>query len=83
VLVRSVTKGSAAEKAGLKAGDVITKVGDRRVSTPAEISTALRSASGATVPVTVTRNQKEMTVNVALEERPRGNRQRVRFDAVL
>ncbi len=69
VLVRSVIRGSAAEKAGIKAGDVITKVGDRKVASPGEITSALRAASGGNVPVTLMRNQKEMTVTVAIESR--------------
>ena len=32
VLVRSVMKGTAAEKAGIKAGDVITRVGTQKVA---------------------------------------------------
>ncbi len=34
VLVRAVIKGSAAEKAGIKAGDVITRIDDAKVATP-------------------------------------------------
>jgi len=37
VLVRSVTPGSSAEKAGFRAGDVIVKVKNEKVSTPREI----------------------------------------------
>src|SRR5206468_1454658 len=37
-LVRSVSKNSPAEKAGIKAGDVIIKVDDSKVSSPREIS---------------------------------------------
>jgi serine protease Do len=82
VLVRSVVRGSPAEKAGLKAGDVITKIGDRRVSAPGEIASALRSSSSATIPVTVMRNQKEMTVTVTLDSKPTGGaRHPVRMDA--
>ena len=68
VLVRSVTKGSAAEKAGLKAGDVITKVDTAKVDSPREITTAIRSRQGTTFPVTLMRERKEMTLNVTLEE---------------
>ncbi len=42
VLVRSVKKGSAAEKAGIKAGDVITKVDDSKVTSSSEITRVLR-----------------------------------------
>lgn len=70
VLVRSVVKDSAAAKAGLKAGDVITKVDDTKVTSPREITSATRSLrSKKTFPVTVIRNRKEMTVSVTLEER--------------
>ena len=68
VLVTSVNRGSAAEKAGLKAGDVIVKVEDTRVAGPGDISRALRSAgSGRSVPLTVVRNRAEMTLQAALE----------------
>jgi serine protease Do len=70
VLVRSVIKGSAAEKAGLKAGDVITKIGNRKVTSPNEISNALRSLSSTkAVPVTIIRDRKETSVNVTIEEK--------------
>jgi serine protease Do len=68
VLVRSVTKGSAAEKAGIKAGDVITKIDDTAISSPQQISSALRRArSQGTVNVTVVRNKKETTLGVTIE----------------
>lgn len=65
VLVRSVNKNSAAEKAGMKAGDVITKVDDTAIATPQQISAALRSArSKGAVNVIVVRNKKEITLSV-------------------
>jgi serine protease Do len=68
VLVRSVIKGSAADKAGLKAGDVITKVDDTAVSNPREITSAIRSArSKSSVVVAVVRDKKEMTFTVTLD----------------
>ena len=70
VLVRSVIKGSAAEKAGIKAGDVITRIGSQKVSSPNEISRALHSLSSTkAIPVTIVRDRKEMTVNVTIEEK--------------
>jgi len=69
VLVRSVAANSIAEKAGFKAGDVITKVDGQPVVTPKEISSILQSArSKKTLPVTVVRHQKEVVLNVTLEE---------------
>ena len=38
VLVRSIVKGSAAEKAGLKAGDVIVEAGQDQVSKPEDVA---------------------------------------------
>jgi len=68
VLVRSVKKGSAAEKAGIKAGDVITKVDDSKVASSTEITRALRGLkSKKTFGVTVMRNRKEMPLTVTME----------------
>jgi serine protease Do len=68
VLVRSVKKGSAAEKAGIKAGDVITKVDDSKVTSSAEITRVLRGLkSKKTFGLTVVRNRKEMPLTVTME----------------
>jgi serine protease Do len=68
VLVKAVTRNSAADKAGIKAGDVIVKVDDSRVTSTREITSVLRSVRGkASVNVTVVRNKKEMTLPVTLE----------------
>lgn len=74
VLVRSVAKGSAAEKAGIKAGDVITKVDDTVVKSPAEVARALRDREKTTHSVALVREKKEMSVTVAVE----GRQERVR-----
>jgi serine protease Do len=74
VLVRSVNRNSPAEKAGIKAGDVIVKISGNPVETPRDISRELRSVRGqGNVSVTLVRNQKEVTVTVALPE-PSGGR---------
>jgi len=65
VLVRSVNKGSAAENAGLKAGDVITKIGGQAVSSPRNLGLYLRK-SGRNVTLTVVRNHQELTLDVKL-----------------
>ena len=72
VLVRSVSTKSAAEKAGIKAGDVIVKVNGTAVNAPSEITPALRSASRAKkdATCTVVRNRKEMTIDVKLNAEP-------------
>jgi serine protease Do len=68
VLVRSVKKGSAAEKAGIKAGDVITKIDDSKVVSSSEITRVLRGLkSKKTFGVTVMRNKKEVPLTVTME----------------
>jgi serine protease Do len=68
VLVRSVAKDSAAEKAGIKTGDVITKVGETKVTTPSEVTQTIRGLQDKkTFPVTVVRDRKETTLSVTLE----------------
>jgi serine protease Do len=68
VLVREVTKGSAADNAGIKAGDVITRIDDTAISSPQQISGALRAARAkGTASVTVVRNKKEMSLSVTIE----------------
>jgi serine protease Do len=68
VLVKAVTPNSAADKAGLKAGDVIVKIDDSRVTSSREITSVLRSMRGKTsINVTVVRSKKEVTLPVTLE----------------
>jgi serine protease Do len=67
VLVRTVNAKSPAERAGLKAGDVVTKVNGTPISSPREVSALLRS-SRKTAIFTVTRNRKEITLNVEIAE---------------
>ena len=68
VLVKSVGKDSPAEKAGIKAGDVIVKVDDTKVASTREITNVLRSIrSKKNVTVVVVRNKKEMPITVTIE----------------
>ena len=72
LLVRSVSHNSAAEKAGIKAGDVIVKVGDMHIADNRDLAAALRnSRASANVAVTVVRNKHEMPVTVALQDNRR------------
>lgn len=68
VLVKSVAKDSPAEKAGIKAGDVIVKVDDSKVGSTREITSLLRSVRAKkNITVTVVRNKKEMPITVTIE----------------
>jgi putative serine protease PepD len=67
--VVTVEPDSAASEAGLQQGDVVTAVGDRAVTTSAELTAAVRSAApGDTVSLTVRRNGETATVEVTLGE---------------
>src|ERR1035441_1229756 len=75
VLVRSVAKASAAEKAGMRAGDVIVKVDGEAVSSVHEIGSLARAARNKhTFPVVVVRDKKEVTLSVTVESGSRGMR---------
>lgn len=69
VLVRSVEKGSRAEKAGFRAGDVIVKVNDQPVHDTSDFTHAVKSRKGNTVSVSLMREKKEQNLNLALPER--------------
>jgi S1-C subfamily serine protease len=73
VLVRSVVAGSPADKAGVKAGDVIVKIENESVKDTGDIRSAVRERRNkASYPITVIRNKKEMTLTVKPEtETPR------------
>lgn len=66
--VQNVRDGSAAATAGLAEGDVITKLGDRRISGADDLIVAVDAHRvGETVPVTVVRAGREFVLNVALK----------------
>lgn len=68
VLVRSVEKGSAGEAAGLKAGDVIVRVGNDAISESGDWTRLLRGRGGK-VPLVVIRERREQTLTLNLPER--------------
>jgi S1-C subfamily serine protease len=69
ILVRSVNSGSPAEKAGMKAGDVITTVNGERVRSIGDLREQLAKAEGKPVKVGVLRNKSEMNLTVELPQR--------------
>ncbi|MFD7867262.1 S1C family serine protease [Streptomyces sp. NPDC057682] len=69
VAIVSATSGGAAQKAGLRSGDIITKVGDTPITTITSLSEALASDKpGDKVTVTYLRNGAEKTAEVTLGE---------------
>ena len=72
--ITEVTKESAAEKAGLKAGDIITKVGDKKVDDPESLYDAISSMKPKDdVKVYYNRDGKESSANAILGERKISN----------
>lgn len=67
VLVTAVTQGSAAEKAGLKAGDVITSINGERVTSREDVTRGLREATNEDVKIGIVRDRKESTVTAKIE----------------
>ena len=77
VLVTNVELDSPAAKAGLKAGDVITAIGDTQVGSPADLTRAVRRADeGAELSITYMRDKKQGTATAKLETREREPRRR-------
>lgn len=78
VLVRSVVENTPAQKAGIKAGDVITKVDGMAVGSPSELSGAVRMATAKkSYTLELMRDRKPLTISVNVDDRsqrwiPRG-----------
>jgi serine protease Do len=69
VLVRSVEKGSRADKAGFRAGDVIIKINGEPIRDSGDFTHALRSRKDNTASLSVIRDKKEQTITISLPER--------------
>jgi membrane-associated protease RseP (regulator of RpoE activity) len=69
VLVRSVERGSRADKAGFRAGDVIVKINGEPIHDSGDFSHALRSRKDNTASISVIRDKKEQTITITLPER--------------
>ena len=62
-----VTKGGPADKAGLKPGDVITRIDDKPIEDATDLIAQIRSrAPGDQISVTYQRDGQESTVQVTL-----------------
>ncbi len=65
--IKKLTSGGAAEKAGLKVGDVIVKFNDRNITSSSELLAAVRQQpAGAKVQITVERNGSQQIADVTL-----------------
>lgn len=69
VLVRSVEKGSRADKAGFRAGDVIVKINGEPINDSSDFSHALRSRKDNSASIGIIRDKKEQTIKLTLPDR--------------
>lgn len=70
VYINGISEGGAAKDAGMKAGDVIVKVGNINVNNVPQLQEQVgKFRPGDRVPVTILRNGKESVIDVALRGR--------------
>lgn len=71
VFVYSVVEGGAGDKAGLRLGDVITKMNDTDLTSRQDMSAAMKSyRAGDTVTLTVYRNGQYITTELTFDAQP-------------
>ena len=65
--ITGITHESGADKAGLKVGDVITKIGDAKIEDADDVSEAVHQHKpGEKIPITILRNGKEQKITAEL-----------------
>ncbi len=65
--IEDITEGSAAEKAGLKVNDIITRVDDKKITGPDDLSEAIKKQKpGDKVSITYLRDKKESKTTAEL-----------------
>ncbi len=70
-VVKKVTEGSCAEKAGVLAEDIITKLGEHTIENLSDLTRALREMeAGERVELQVYRSGKTLKLKVTLDEKP-------------
>jgi regulator of sigma E protease len=68
-VVSSLVKGDVAEKAGLKAGDLLLAVDGQLMTQPSELTTAISRNAGKQTDILVRRNGQELHINVTPQKR--------------
>jgi len=69
LLVRSVQKGTPADAAGLRAGDVIVRVGDQKIADNSDWNDAIRNNKEGKVAVVIVRDKREQTLSLSVPSR--------------
>jgi len=79
LLVRSVDKGGAAEKAGIKAGDVITRAENEKVANTADLRRVVRAHQGGKITLGIVREKREQNVSVEVPARKARDKSSLEF----
>ena len=70
-IVQLVVEGEAAERGGLREGDIVLRVNDQEVSPDQNLSYLVANiAPGTRIPLDIVRNGEELTLNVTVGKRP-------------
>ncbi|MBS1802733.1 MAG: PDZ domain-containing protein [Acidobacteria bacterium] len=80
LMVKQVARKSQAAAAGMKAFDIILKVGTDNIATVSDWDRAMRANQGKTVAVTILRDKRQQTVNLLVDSKKKGE---VEFDGVF
>lgn len=71
VMIASIYRGTPAAKAGLRRGDIIVKFGEDQIDDDvAMLKSLARHGVGQTVPTVVVRDDKQIQIDITLEEMP-------------
>lgn len=66
IILTKIYPGSAAEKAGLQVGDIVTRINGSRITRMIEWSGAFESNGGKTIELTVFRDHQQVTLSLAV-----------------
>ena len=80
LMVKQVARKSEAAASGMRAFDVILKVGVENIATVSDWDRAMRSNQGKTVAVTVLRDKKQQTLTLLVDSKKKGE---VEFDGIF
>lgn len=72
LMVKQVARKSEAAAAGMKAFDVILKVGTEGIATVSDWDRAMRANQGKAVPVTILRDKKQQTLTLQVDSKKKG-----------
>jgi membrane-associated protease RseP (regulator of RpoE activity) len=70
--VRSVEKGSRAEKAGFRAGDVIVRINGESIADSGDFGHAIRGRKDNTVTIGIIREKRQQNLTITLPDRKQG-----------